>query len=642
MNDCAIIEQSNIEQRIVQKLKSKSDKELQELHKRIIHAKPLKLLYEADLKIKGFDKKIQQQVLMPLVPNQPQRRFLQLFRTLRATGKPIRIVILKARQWGGTTITDAIMYALTSQQSNVNAMIIADDAKGAGYILEMAKTFHEELVKSHSYLAPEVNRSNRLELAFKDTRSTIFIDSAENKDAGQKYTLQYLHCSEVSKYHHTDDMFKGLLPAVSKAPGSFVVLESTANGVGDYFYRIVKEAEENNERVFGSGLKNEVISNQLSVVSKKTENCSLPTANCSLNTSSYDGEWLLFFVPWMEHEEYSTPFKNETAKQEFVDSLTDQEKLLLTQSYQTIDGMKQVTPEQLNWRRWIMKQEFHGDEDSFHEMYPSTIDEAFLVSGRSRFHAGRVKELCEYAAREEYRQGVLAFPTAREMATMPGLDAQSVLFHPESGGEWKIWEMPDYRCEYVIAIDTAGGEEIEGTSEGKKGDYNVIEVFKRGDVLTQVGEYRSRIDPDLLADEAYMAYLAYNQPIIFLEVNNHGRTTADHLKHRCSVYRREVMDEVTRTITKKLGWFTDKSTKKQMIDTLAEAIRDGWILIRSTVLAGEMRTYVRGSDGSTNAQEGCFDDTVMACALAVQAHMRTHGKGAFKVIQMENKAMGGR
>jgi hypothetical protein len=563
--------------------------------------------------------------LIPLMPNQPQRRFLALFRTLRASGKPIRIVILKARQWGGTTITDAIMYALTSQQPNVNALIIADDQKGAGYILEMAKTFHEELAREYPHLAPEVNRSNKLELAFKDTRSTIFIDSAENKDAGQKYTLQYLHCSEVSKYHHTDEMFKGLLPAVAKTPGSFIVLESTANGVGDYFYRIVKEAEENTEG--------------------------------NPESLEYDGEWILFFVPWMEHEEYSREFRSAEARAEFMTTLDDRELALLEMQYETIDGPKQVTPEQLNWKRWILKQEFHGDEDSFHEMYPASIDEAFLVSGRPRFDVARLKEIYDYARKEqaESRQGVLAWPTNRELASMPGVTKESVLFHPEARGEWRIFEMPDWRGEYVIAVDTAGGEEVEGSSEGKKGDYNVIEVFRRpqkatwradslptSEQLVQVAEYRSRIDPDLLADEAYMAYVAYNQPIIFLEVNNHGRTTADHLKNRCPVYRREVLDEVTRKVTTKIGWFTDKNTKKQMIDTLAEAIRDGWIVVRSTVLAGEMRTYVRGSDGSTNAQEGCFDDTVMACALAVQAHLRTPGKNAYKVREMKNKVMGGR
>lgn len=580
----------------------------------ILRRDPIKLVEgfeDISLKIKTKDGQ-----LVYLRPNRPQQRFLQLFQQLRDTQEPIRIVILKARQWGGTTITDAIMYALTSQQSNINAMIIADDTKGAGYILEMAKIFHEELAKTFPPpVVPEITRSNRLELAFKGTKSTIFIDSAENKDAGQKYTLQYLHCSEVSKYHHTDEMFKGLLPAVSKAPGTFIVLESTANGVGDYFHRIVKDAEHNIDRL-------------------------------EQDLSQYDGEWILFFVPWMEHEEYSKPFPGDEAKQEFMAALSDREKSLFKMRYQTVDGIKEVTPEQLNWRRWILEQEFHGDEDAFNEMYPATIDEAFLVSGRPRFNTQRLKEIYDYAQGQQYHQGTLDFPSEQER-TRPGVTKDSVLFHPDPHGEWHIWEMPDWRCEYVIAVDTAGGEEIEGTSEGKKGDYNCIEVFKRprieqnGDgVLTQVAEYRSRIDPDLLADEAYMAYLAYNQPVIFLEVNNHGRTTADHLKHRCSLYRREIYDEITRKVTQKLGWYTDKNTKKQMIDTLAEAIRDNWIVIRSTILAGELRTYVRTSDGTTNAQEGCFDDTVMGAALAVQAQLRVPRADAFKTREIKNMAVG--
>jgi len=565
-----------------------------------IQSAPLSLVEDGYLKIQT--KNIESGGLTPLIPNRPQRRFLKLFKELRVTGEQIRIAILKARQWGGTTITDAIMYAYASQQSNIHGMIIADDSKGSSYILGMARGIHEHMEADYPHLVPKSHHSNRLELSFTGTKSIIYIDTGENEAAGQKYTLHYLHCSEVAKFHYTDTLFKGLFPAVAKVPGAFIVLESTANGSGDYWHRLVLEAQ--------AGTSN----------------------------------WALFFVPWMEHEEYSIPF-SEQEKQALLSSLNDEEEVLLSMEYETIDGMLRVTPEQLNWRRRILVDEFHGDLDSFHEMYPATIEEAFLTSGRPAFNATKLQSMYSYVISQPQPDiGDLVFATQADIGNSNFiLTLESVLFDPNKRGNWQIWELPDTAHEYVIGVDPAGGEEVEGIVEGKNWDFGDILVFRRGygydNKMYQVAQYRSRIDPDLLADEVYFAYMAYGKSAIMLEVNNHGRTTADHLKHRALVWHREIFDEQTKKRTKKIGWYTSpgqNGTKKLMINALGEAIRDNWIVVRSPILAKECQTYVVASNGTTNAQSGCYDDTVMAAALAVQAHIRLPRRGAYKAVQTVN------
>ena len=42
---------------------------------------------------------------VPFILNRPQRRYLELLETQRCAHKPIRIIMLKARQWGGSTLT---------------------------------------------------------------------------------------------------------------------------------------------------------------------------------------------------------------------------------------------------------------------------------------------------------------------------------------------------------------------------------------------------------------------------------------------------------------------------------------------------------------------------------------------------------
>lgn len=569
---------------------------LHDAQRKAIRDDPLRLVENGFLRIKIKDIKPgneSQETFIPLIPNRPQRRFLQLFRKLQATNQPIRIVILKARQWGGTTITDAIMYALTSQQKNINSMIIADDRKGASYILGMAQNYQSSLDSDYPYLAVSTIHNNKNELAFRDTRSFIFVESSENRDAGQKYTLHYLHCSEVSKFHYKDELFGGLLPAVSKAPGSIIVMESTANGIGDYFHSLCVLAQENNEK-YRDG-----------------------------DYSSYRGEWLLFFVPFMEHEEYSRPFENREIRQALIDSLDDEEQALLKLRFPTIDGWKYTTLKNLNWRRWVLPIDFKNDLDKFHEMNPSTVDEAFLASGRCKFDQKALKEMYIEAQSFPYDTGYLE----------PHPDFKDdILFHHERTGYWKIWDYPEKDTEYVLFADVMGGAEVEGANQVEgKADLHSIEVFKRGDILTQVAEYSSRIYPDMLSDELFYCWLCYNKPyVIGVEVNNHGITVVDHLKHRAPVYKREVYDEKTKKTTKKLGWYTSPhkgGTRVIMINDLAAAIRTRTIEMKSLKLIKECMTFVIKPDGKEEAQEGCFDDRVFGAAGALQMHYRTSMKG---------------
>lgn len=55
-----------------------------------------------------------------------------------------------------------------------------------------------------------------------------------------------------------------------------------------------------------------------------------------------------------------------------------------------------------------------------------------------------------------------------------------------------------------------------------------------------------------------------------------------------------------------------------MIDKLAEFIREEYIGIKSKTIIKELLTYIIDDKGSTNAQEGCHDDTVMALAIWLQ------------------------
>jgi hypothetical protein len=124
-------------------------------------------------------------------------------------------------------------------------------------------------------------------------------------------------------------MFQG----ISQAPGTEVILESTANGVGNEFHRLWKGA------VAG------------------------------------ENEYIPIFVPWFLMPEY-----RRTAPESFERS--EEEEVLVTRF--NLDN------DQLYWRRLKIAE---GGSDKFRQEYPATPDEAFVVSGANVFNIEKLMGL---------------------------------------------------------------------------------------------------------------------------------------------------------------------------------------------------------------------------------------------------------
>lgn len=132
-----------------------------------------------------------------------------------------------------STLIEALIYAFTSQRQNVNSLIIADDIDGANYLFGMSKLFHDELDPD---LRHPLKLSNQKKLEFADRYSQILIDTADNTEAGRKYTFQFVHLSEVHYYRNAKILMLGLNQAVPELPMTMIIGETTGNGVGGYFF----------------------------------------------------------------------------------------------------------------------------------------------------------------------------------------------------------------------------------------------------------------------------------------------------------------------------------------------------------------------------------------------------------------------
>ena len=176
--------------------------------------------------------------LRKLNPNFIQRKFIASIRKVFYSGKPVRVLILKARQAGLSTVVEAIIYAFTSRMKGINACVISDDLDGSNYIFEMQKLYHEYL---DEHLKPQIKHSNEKKLSFSNLNSQILIETADNANVGRKFTFQFVHGTEVSRWTSSlSVIMAGLGHAVPFAAGTMIFLETTANGYEEFYELWVK------------------------------------------------------------------------------------------------------------------------------------------------------------------------------------------------------------------------------------------------------------------------------------------------------------------------------------------------------------------------------------------------------------------
>jgi hypothetical protein len=289
-----------------------------------------------------------------------------------------------------------------------------------------------------------------------------------------------------------------------------------------------------------------------------------------------ENDFIPMFFPWFEHAEYSMPTPDDFE---------------ITEEEEELQKLYNLTTDQLTWRRWAIRNNCGGDVDLFKQEYPSYAEESFLSSGRPRFSIGVLKKWLNKA-----KQGTKGY-----------LEKGS--FIKDNKGYIEVWEQPKPNHNYVIGADVS-----EGLADG---DYSAAIVF---DATTnqQVAKWHGHIDPDLFAGELEKLGNYYNKALIAVESNNHGHTVLNILKRTyINLFQMEKYDENTDTTTKKLGWQTNKKTKPLVIDNMAYMIREKLFETCDSTLINECMTYIREENGSTNAQSGCFDDTVMASAIAL-------------------------
>jgi hypothetical protein len=206
---------------------------------------------------------------------------------------------------------------------------------------------------------PQVTTSNAKELIFGLLDSGYKLGTAENKAVGRSSTIQLLHASEVAFWNNASDHAKGIMQAVPNAPGTEIIMESTANGVGNYFHQQWQQAE--------SGLSS----------------------------------FIAIFVPWFWQTEY---------REECGEGFT------LTSEEEDLQLQYQLTNEQLNWRRTkIGEFSVNGIDGvkAFHQEYPCNSTEAFTLTGEDSYISSEMAMTARKCIAEPYGKLVVGVDPAR-------------------------------------------------------------------------------------------------------------------------------------------------------------------------------------------------------------------------------------
>lgn len=174
----------------------------------------------------------------PFTWNKAQRYVhAQLQQQLKETGR-VRALILKGRQQGMSTYVGARFYHATTMRRGQTALITAHEQKATDNLFKMVKRF-----QNHSPLPVSTSNTNAKELIFDKLGGGYVLATAGTKDVGRGQTAQLAHLSEFGFWQNAQQHMAGLGNIVADLDGTEIIIESTANGLGNAFHLLWQEAE---------------------------------------------------------------------------------------------------------------------------------------------------------------------------------------------------------------------------------------------------------------------------------------------------------------------------------------------------------------------------------------------------------------
>ena len=526
----------------------------------------------------------------------PQRILVSRFEAKRKAGEPIRLILLKARQWGGSTTTQLYMAWLQFfHKKGLNSLIIAHQGTASDEIKDM----FDLMIKKHPveflHRFGEVYSENEPKLVgvgksgsthrVPQRECKIKVGTAERPNGCRGGAYSLVHLSEVGLWQKTEgkspeDIVRSACSGILANPYTMIVMESTANGTGNFFHREYSAAADPKVK------------------------------------SQYEA----LFIAWFQIEHYSLPFNSAEELRDFAKQLWENRNNAYTPSNREESGRylwslweKGASLEAIHW--YIYERAGKNDFAVMAAEFPSDDVEAFVHSGTMVFDKYLV-----YADADEGEEAL-----------------SNLRFREDRQGLLSIWAMPEKFDDYEVTDRYLTVVDVGGRSN--KADWSVIVVFDRLSMIdgseppSVVAQWYGHCDIDRLAWRAAQIAAFYNDSLLVIESNTlethdkerqvEGGDQSQYILNQISdIYpnlyaRKQSEDEIREGAPRKYGFHTNVATKPMIISTLVKVIRERLYIERDKRCLDEYDTYERKPNGAYGAIVGKHDDLLMTRAIGL-------------------------
>lgn len=566
--------------------------------------------------------------LIPFVLNYPQRKVLAKQEEMRLAKKPIRIVMPKARQFGGSTEVDLYgKWMQDCRHTRWNMAIMAHQTAASIRIRAM----YDLAVENQPCWSLRL-KGQRLKTApFKGSNTDFVVKNAlgdvirgnvttvasyENYDASRSANLKIAHLSEVAYWKETEQkkpegVLSSLNGTVGMKPDTMIVLESSGRVVGDFLYNMYQEAK----------------------------NPDIPSAWEPLFINYYDIE--IYRVELVEggwKKMHETKEYREAAMK-FAEWLYDHKD-----SSQCPEGFREsgkyfwhqwqrgATFEAINWYRY--KRNEYRTHSFMATEFPCDDVECFVAAGNLVFNKYAVDAMKERMQKEPIFVGnIVGDDDKSERAIQSARLVETV----EDGQVLRIWQMPmpfmKVSDRYVVSVDIGG--------RSRNSDYTVMTVIDRFLMMKEYGgkpavvaRWRGHIRYDQLAWKAAQLAHFYGDAKLVIEKNTadtrkgkieeegeHSGSVIDEIAdYYPNMYIRHTeVDKVTQKVTNTYGFHTNTVTKEQVIDNYIAYVEDALYTEPDKQCYDELLIYERKEDGTLGNVDGKnnHDDIVMSTGIGL-------------------------
>lgn len=541
---------------------------------------------------------------IPFRLNRPQRRLCEEMDRQWDEKGLVRLIMLKARQWGGSTmVQNYIAHKQLIVRKGVNSLIVGHVKDASA---EVESMFDRMLNNYPIDLMYDIGtpigsgtkkienlRSSQNIRHIPARNCNIKIGTAEKPDSARGGDTALVHCTEVAFWKKTEgkspeQIVRSATSGATYRPDTIIVYESTANGTGNFFQREYDAAKRGKS------------------------------------------QFVSFFVPWMEIELYQLAIED---KETFAETLwrnrentTPIDEKHTTGAYLWKLWNMGATLENIYW--YMTERTKYTDDADMMAEFPSNDIEAFKHSGARVFDEYRVDEM-KPDCKPPRHIGEVYADEDEGVGCM-----KNIRFKDDKQGSLWIWDMPEILDEkvtdrYLTVVDIGG--------RGSKADWSVIVVFDRfwmieGDKPTVVAQWYGHIDMDLLAWKAAQIAAFYDNSLLVIESNTlethdndrdvDGDQSSFILNQLHDIYpnlyaRKQKEEDIRAGLPKKYGFHTNVATKPMVISTLVKMVREHLYIERDLRCLEEYTTYEKKPNGSFGAILGKHDDLLMTRAIGL-------------------------